>query len=432
MFDEPTFSYSFCLSKFRQTCTILETFVLGGSALSLNYEQLQSQVSDLGRRAVIRDRRLRELRTRVRDLFGHYAQEADHLRKKVDRAAQAAPTLRCARPHGNDLTSAYQAPSLPDQVTVLAADGSQIHPDPHDAVQYYVVNIGGIWLALDQTGPPHTLVETRLSYEDEVYTPHGLVSRGQVGLERDVAERTYLSDWARSIFDGSGNGPLVTLTDGPLELWGSHEIRGERSSSYRDGLKRYLDALGDLQHMGTITAGYVDKPRANYVVKLMEVATIPDDELDQVTQHQPFQGINDTDLFRGVLDPGERSAIFGIQSHASKDYPNEMALHFFYLNVGSAEKPWLTRVEVPAWIAVDQDQLDILHGVLLHQCHMMGGVGYPYLLHRAHEVALVQREEQEMLTKMIMRERRKRGLSTGQISHKKYYKDRAGRKRYRR
>lgn len=400
--------------------------------MSLNYEQLQPQVADLGQRAVIRDRKLSELRTRVRDVFKHYAREADHLRSKVDRAAQAAQTLRCARPRGDDLTSAYQAPPLPQQVTVLAADGSQINPDPHDAVQYYVVNIGGIWLALDQTEPPHIWVETKLSYEEDVYTPHGLVSRGQVALERDVSERTYLSNWARSIFDENGNVPLVTLTDGPLELWGSHEIRGEQSSSYRDGLKRYLDALQELHQMGTITAGYVDKPRANYVVKLMEVAIIPDDELDQVAQRQPFQGVNDTDLFRGILNPGERSAIYGIQSHASGDYSGEMALHFFYLNVGSAENPWLARVEVPAWIAEDQDQLNILHGVLLHQCCVVGGVGYPYLLHRAHEVALVQREEQEMLTDMIMRERRKRGLSAGRISHKKYYKDRAGRKRYRR
>lgn len=400
--------------------------------MSLNYEQLQPQVTDLGRRAVVRDRKLRELRSRVRDLFGHYARDTDQLRKKVDRAARAAPTLRCARPRGDDLTSTYQAPPLPEQVTVLAADGSQINPDPHDAVQYYVVNIGGIWLTLDQLGPPRILVETKLSYEEDVYTPHGLVSRGQVALERDVSERTYLRDWARSVFDQVGAGPLVTLTDGPLELWGSHEIRREGSSSYRAGLKRYLEALQDLQQMGTITAGYVDKPRANYVVKLMEVATMPDDELGQVTQRHPFQGINDTDLFRGILKPGARSAVFGIQSHASGDYSGEMSLHFFYLNVGSLENPWFARVEVPGWIAEDQDQLDILHGVLLHQCRVMGGAGYPYLLHRAHEVALVQREEQEMLTEMIMRERRTRGLSTGQISHKKYYKDRAGRKRYRR
>jgi len=400
--------------------------------LSLNYEQLQPQIQNLGERAVVRENRLNELRSRARELFTHYARDTQGLQKKVDRAADVDPTLRCARPGSDELTASYRPPALPEKVKVLAADGSQINPDPHAAIQYYLINIGGIWVALDEDHPPEPFVETHLRFEEDVYTPGGLISRGQVALERDVAEREYLGVWAESIAEQGNGGLLVTLTDGPLELWESHDYRGQRSAAFREALKRYQEALRSLHHLGTVTAGYVDKPRADYVVKLLEVASLPEDELSRVGQYRPFQGVSDIDLFAEALAPGERSSVFGIQAHSRGDYQGEIALHFFYLNVGVPGNPWLARVEVPAWVAADDEKLGRLHAVLLQQCRVMGGVGYPYLLHRAHEIAVVKREEQDLLTEMILRERRKRGVSVGQISHKKYYKDQAGRKRYRR
>lgn len=400
--------------------------------MSLNYEQLQPQVKNLGERAVVRENRLQNLRMRAKELLDAHGGDIDRLQRKVDRAAGEEPTLRCARPGNHVLSASFSPSPLPEKVRILAADGSQINPDPHAAIQYYLINIGGIWLALDRDHAPRTFIETHLRFEEDVYTAHGLISRGQVALQRDVAEREFLSVWARSIYEEEGQFPLVTLTDGPLELWESRDHRGHRSSAFREGLKRYQEALRELHHMGTVTAGYVDKPRANYVVKLLEVAALPEDELDRIGQYRPFQGVNDIDLFKGILDPGERSGVFGIQAYSSSDYQGEIALHFFYLNVGAGGRPWLARVEVPAWVAEDEERLDLLHGVLLQQCHITGRIGYPYLLHRAHEVAVVKREEHELLTEMILRERRNRGVSVGQISHKQYLKDQTETKRYRR
>jgi hypothetical protein len=140
----------------------------------------------------------------------------------------------------------------------------------------------------------------------------------------------------------------------------------------------------------------------------------------------PFKGVSDGELFRDVLQPGERSAIFSIQSRSSRPYQGELGLHFFYLNVGKAEHPYLARVEIPTWVAVNQAMLDSLHAVLVSQCRMIGACAYPYLLHRAHETAVVSLEDKDQVTTMIVNELRKRGLEVAGVSAKQYNKDISG------
>src|SRR3989304_10031686 len=108
-----------------------------------------------------------------------------------------------------------------------------------------------------------------------------------------------------------------------------------------------------LASMNTVTAGYVDKPGADLVVRLLELALYPDEELQKAGKERQLGGVRDIDLFRDILQPMERSAIFAIQSSSavkfSQRLKRQMALHFFYLNVGRVGRPWLGRVEPPAW-----------------------------------------------------------------------------------
>ncbi len=138
---------------------------------------------------------------------------------------------------------------------------------------------------------------------------------------------------------------------------------------------------------------------------------------------RPFRGVTDIELYKDVLQPGERSAIFSIQSRSSKPYQGELGLHFFYLNVGRPGHPYMARVEIPAWVAEDGSMLDNLHAVLVNQCEMIGARRYPYLLHRAHETAVVSLEDKEQVTQMIVNELRKRGLEVAEVSAKQYNKD---------
>jgi hypothetical protein len=399
--------------------------------MSLDFQQLHQQVKRLGEEAPVRERQLKEKLADARDLLEAHAQNVEALRAKVERAARQVPNLRCARPETEALTGSYPPPELPPGVVVLAADGSQVAPDRHIPVGYYLVNVGAICLGLDSSEAPEIYVRSELHYGDELYTAFGTVTEGAVTLERDLKERRYLADLAADLRRQGPEGvPVVTLTDGTLELWGAKERAVEGGSSFRQKLEEYKQSLKALHDLDVITTGYVDKPRADMVLRLLELATLDEDHLDQAGRTRRFRGLTDRGLYRELLAPGARSAVFGLQSQSVDDYTGPLELYFFYLNVGREEQSWPVRVEIPAWVAGDQAMLDTLQAALIQQCRVMGGKAYPYALHRAHEAAVVTYEEKGQLTQMIILELRRRGVNVDEISFKQGAKNLPGRERY--
>jgi pyruvate/2-oxoglutarate dehydrogenase complex dihydrolipoamide dehydrogenase (E3) component len=59
---------------------------------------------------------------------------------------------------------------------------------------------------------------------------------------------------------------------------------------------------------------------------------------------------------------------------------------------------------------------------------MVGSKPYPYVLHRAHEIAVVGLAEKEQITNMINVEVMKQGFAPGEKSQKQGLKDLEGRK----
>jgi hypothetical protein len=414
-------------------CKIFKTNVLAirGAPMSLDFQQLHHQVKQLGENAPVREQRLRNLREEARETLEHQAGDIEFLKSKVERAARQVSGLRCARPESEPLNMHYPLPDLPPELTLLAVDGSQITPDRHGEVEYYLINVGGIKLELGSTQAPEVFIESALYYGDSLYTPYGTVSEGMVTLQRDLKERKYLADTASRILSGEEQeAHLVTLTDGPLELWGAKEQGGDGTSSFRKSLEEYKRSLHQLYERDVTTAGYVDKPRADLLVRLLEVALLDENQLDQAGRQRCFRGVTDFGLLGDLLAPGERSAVFGLQSQSVTDYTGPLALHFFYLNVGREGSPGPARVEIPAWVAQDPARLDALHAVLVHQSQVLGTKPYPYLLHRAHEAAVVTYDEREQLTQMIIMELRRRGVPVGEKSYKQAAKDMGGRTRY--
>jgi hypothetical protein len=111
-----------------------------------------------------------------------------------------------------------------------------------------------------------------------------------------------------------------------------------------------------------------------------------------------------------------------------QDYQDRLRLHFFYLNVGTAERPWLVRVEVPQWVAQAPALLELLHATLIEQCRALGTRPYPYALHRAHEVAVITREESQQIETMLLAEMQRQGVVVSERSHKQGLKDNSGNK----
>lgn len=392
--------------------------------MALDFQQVRNQVKELGKNAPLREQELDKRRRLARGVFESYAGEIDKMREKVERVVgQFEPNLRCALPIQERLDFRGSLPAAQGQTTIIAADGSQIAPDRHAAIHYCLINVGAIRSCQGSPTPPAITVISRLLYGDQLYTPTGTITAEALGTMRDLGERRALVELVQAAAP-----PVITFTDGPLELWGGGE--NAESSDFRESLRQYLEALEELNRLGATTAGYVDKPAGNLVVRLLETLITPEDQLPNLRKLHPLRGVSEQDLYFGLLQPGERSAVFALQAYSARHYSGAQALHFFYINVGRAGHSWLARVEIPAWVAQSPSRLDGLHATIVEQCRIMGSRPYPYLLHRAHETARVSFQEKEQVTQMISRELRQQGVPVGEESYKQSAKNLPGRTTY--
>lgn len=396
--------------------------------MPLDYQAVRRQIHELGEKAPSRAEYFRLLKEKAFETLKNRASDLQPLRDKVCAAVSFNNHLRCAIPVVEPLDHAVSCPALPEIITLLAADGSQINPDRHASVDFCLVNVGAIQMQPGAGDAPIITVRSQLYYDDQMYTDSGRVTERLVALRRDLRERQLLAELAASAAK-----PLITLTDGPLELWVGRDEEAE-AAEYKKHFEDYLAALHQLHRLGASTAGYIDRPRGDLLVRLLEIADLPLDQLDQVGQRETrrFLGITDADLFHDLLAPGERSAVFGIQSRTAGKYADALALHFFYLNVGrDAQHPYPARVEIPAWVAGSPVMLDDLHAVLLQQCQVLGTRTYPYVLHRSHEVAVVTLDEKTQVENMIALEIQNRLGLIRESSQKQAAKDATDRTRMR-
>ena len=83
---------------------------------------------------------LRELKA----VLAGYADRLDEIRSVVGREADTNARLRCAVPTEEAINTAIPVGPMPEQVALLAADGSQINPSRHARVPFCVINIGAV------------------------------------------------------------------------------------------------------------------------------------------------------------------------------------------------------------------------------------------------------------------------------------------------
>ena len=393
--------------------------------MPVDFQQINARIREIGAGARERQRLLGERAAEARKRLGNLDSELEFLRRRVEAAKAVDPSIRCALPVTESLSASFPPPPVPDQVTLIAADGSQINPDRHSPIQFGVVNVGAVIMRLRSGDVPQIRTESDLLYGEDLETNFGSMTEGMVALRRDLKEREALDELSKDL-----SGQIVTFTDGPIELWGA---KGEDAQAFSEFVEKYKSVLSRLGSRGVVTAGYVDKPAADLVVRLLEIASMTEQEfthLQTLRESHPLRGVADRWLYgegeEPLLPPGYRSAVFGLQSGSEKKYAGLLALHFFYLNVGSSGHPWPVRVEIPRWVVDDPNKLNLLHAVLVEQCGIMGSQPYPYLLHRAHETAVVGFQEKSQVEQMLALELRRQDQTPGDESHKQVAKDSSG------
>jgi len=389
--------------------------------MPINFQQIRSAIQKFGQEAPAQAKlREQHLETAL-SILRQSSLESEAFQERIQLALIANPDLRCALPTSEPLNSTHATTPSSEPIVLLAADGSQIIPDQHLAVQFGVINVGLMRMQPDTT--PRENIESDLLYAQDIYNEQGfLVGEELIALRRDHKERSHLLQAALQ-----ESQTVLTLTDGPLELF----REGRETAEYQNLLADYLNILAEMAQLAVLTAGYVDKPRSDLLIRSLELTLLPEDRLSEAGRVRQLPGITDADLFGRVLQPQQRSAIFRLNSGSAKRFHGPLAIHFFYLNIGRENKPQIARVEIPAWVLRKPENIDLIHYHLLDQCQIMGVKAYPYILHRAHEIALVSYQERQHLLGLLQQTLLSQGLEPGEKSSKQYHKDLSGKTRYR-
>jgi len=381
-------------------------YYLGEDAVSLDLAKVVRQVGDMvtGLKNAGEEREKR--RRRALDVAGDEAIDLDRLKKKI---ASSRTTWLVADPV-DGLNRHYPALPLPVEFTIIATDGSHIDVDRHRSARCYLINIGSVII---RYGPrPDAALDSspRLYAGDEelVIAPAGSRGREQVvegpllGIKRSVDECRRLAELAAELPAGSS---ALALLDGSLILWGLEAYPEFVSQSLLD--EGFLNCLSQIKKLNRnreiALASYISFSRATDVINTLKVALCPNDPLD-TDRHCPdcqgrecdaVAGIRDRELFSDLLGQGERSALFISQSSVVLKRYGEHLVNFFYIRLDDE----VARVEIPGWVARDENLLNLTHSLVLDQCRR--GQGYPVALSEAHEQAVVTMADRENFWELV-------------------------------
>ncbi len=368
--------------------------------MTLEIEKLTTGIDGMAQAAAERLERSRETAAELLQLLSQYADDWDSIEASLAQAARLADPkhYRSARPfdHNAPLNAQINPPAPPKKATIVATDGSQIMPDRHAAHLYYLINVGGIVYHHGDTRAPQPFTIPELHYPTtDQEAARFVMSSGEVSIARDLKEIGTLADTAWNL--RGGDQPLLAILDQRLLYW---PIGGTEAAP-NDDVVAWLRSMTKLRDSGAFLAGYIDRPMTTAVVTLLRSLTGLDDpkfDWKSLGKQGAGGGLNDIALFRLLLEPGQRSKVFVNVSppnerFAEHDPANEVC--FFYFNPGRG----IARVDVPRWVAEEDEAVAAVHALLHDQCQILGD--YPYVIARADEMAVVGRQDNENLNFLI-------------------------------
>jgi hypothetical protein len=363
--------------------------------MSLDLPQVLSQVSELGATAAERRRQASLLLPQAQQALQETA--AISTEALQQRLKAAGERWRGAQPTDEALDQTFPPPPPPDgEYHVIGADGSQLYPDRHAAAYFFMVNIGSLAISYGSGRTPTACSRPRLYFSDDELTDDfdNPVDPATVNALRDIAEMHELARRA----DAFAGQPTLALLDNGLLLWLAVEEGQRTKKPVQHLLTDYQRQMQALQESGSALAGVIDQPRSGNVLALLHLASLEPSQIDdQRLRANPYRQISDAALFSRLLPAGHRSPRFVIASPLNRDFGQAgLQVQFFYLNAGHNGQ--LLRVEIPQWVAANPAAMDLVHAALLEECRE---TGIPYVLVRAHELAVVAQADRRSLEALV-------------------------------
>lgn len=302
-------------------------------------------------------------------------------------------------------------PSLP-HYAVLAVDGSQVYPDRHQGTSCFLVNIGSVILHYGNQMPK----PVQFSSTPTVFTGDDTddeLSGGQDWVNCRRQELELQTGLAKSIElkTQMGDTPFAFLFDGSLIFW---HLESKENNLKELFLNKYLSLLDQLYKNNILCAGYISLPKSKELVNLIRVELCKF-KLEGCKELEAVNHLVDASIARFFLKPHSRSIVFKSNAKIGASYAPHLVPHFFYIDVGAE----IARIEIPAWIAQDEQKITTVAQIILNQS--IKGMGYPVALAESHEQAVVKGPDREFFYYLIIKLgiERKRQLSSSQKSMKK-------------
>jgi hypothetical protein len=322
----------------------------------------------------------------------------DSLKRKIINARTPWPVARLFE----GLNLRFPAPKAPEEYSIIAADGSHIAVDRHRAAHCYLINIGSVSLHYGENPSAELDSEPHLYSNDEELAIKNEKNKHReqqiegalLDARRSVEECLKLAEMAKQL---RADVPTLALLDGSLVLFSLESFPDFVLENLLDnGLLKALDELKRLSDTRPLAlASYISLPGAADVSNLLKIAICPQESVDcdrscseGSSACDAISGLNDRILFADLLEMGERSALFINPSTILQRYGSHR-VYFFYLRVEEE----IARVEVPEWVAMRKNLLELAQALVLDQCRK--GQGYPVALSEAHEKAVVTAADRE-------------------------------------
>jgi hypothetical protein len=298
------------------------------------------------------------------------------------------------------------------EYAVLAVDGSQIYPDRHQSARCFLINIGSIYIRYGNDA--HIVLASEPTVGASNDEEFGFDQSADIVncLREEQELRAGLQEGIK--YRAQSQLPLVVLFDGSLIFW---HLDAKDQASRERFLSSYLGTFAQFERAQLLMASYISFPKSKELIQLLRLFH---------GQNKPTNGaaslldhLVDSYLVSRYVPVGYRTTIFENRAPITDHYPQSLRPHFFYLNTGNE----IARVEVPAWIAHNNELLEQVASLILDQATK--GRGYPITLAEAHEQAVVKGPDREFFYHVVQ----KLGIEQNQrhnISRKSLHKRSVG------
>ncbi|MEX0849681.1 MAG: DNA double-strand break repair nuclease NurA [Candidatus Dependentiae bacterium] len=283
----------------------------------------------------------------------------------------------------------FDVAPLHEPYQVVSVDGSQIYPDRHQGTSCYLINVGTIVISYGMQHQPFVYNSIPYVYagRNENEADDNLMD--VVNARRQELELQYGLDICQPLFNHEV--PQTFLFDGSLIFW----HLASKSPNLKDHyIARYLGLMHQLYAARILHGGYISLSKGKDLVNLirMELCNFL---VKGCTEHKVMDHISDSTIAGFFLKVGQRSIVFKSHSPICDEYPEHLMPYFFYLHVGDE----IARIEVPAWIAQDEENVNAVARIMYDQAQK--GNGYPVALAEAHEQAVVKGPDREFFYQMV-------------------------------